>query len=48
MAIRTAYQHTRQTWIALRLQPELEADGFRTGVGRIKRLLLTTNLKCRD
>ena len=38
VAIRAAHLRTRQTYGAERLQPELKADGFPAGVGRIKQL----------
>lgn len=48
VAIRAAHQRTRQTYSAVRLQPELEADGFRAGVGRIKRLRKQMNIRCKQ
>ena len=48
VAIRAAHRRTRQTYGAERLQPELAADGFRAGVGRIKRLRKQMNLRCKQ
>lgn len=48
VAIRAAHQRTRQTYGAERLQPELAADGFQVGVGRIKRLRQEMNIRCKQ
>lgn len=48
VAIRAVHQRTRQTCSAVRLQPELAADGFRAGVGRIKRLRKRMNIRCKQ
>ena len=48
VAIRAAHQRTRQTYGAERLQPELKADGFPAGVGRIKRLRREMELRCKQ
>ncbi len=48
VAIRAAHGRTRQTYGAERLQPELAADGFQAGVGRIKRLRKQMNLRCKQ
>lgn len=46
VAIRAAHQRTRKSYSAVRLQPELAADGFLAGVGRIKRLRRAMNIRC--
>lgn len=46
VAIRAAHQKTRESYGPERLQKELAADGFRAGVGRIKRKKL--GLRCRQ
>lgn len=48
VAIRAAHRRTRQTYGAECLQPELAADGFRAGVGRIKRPWRQMNLRCKQ
>lgn len=48
VAIRAAHQRTRQTYGAERLQPELAADGFPAGVGRIKRLRQQMHIRCKQ
>ena len=48
VAIQVAHQRTRQTYSAERLQPELAADGFDAGVGRIKRLRKKLGLRCKQ
>lgn len=48
VAIQAAHVRTRQTYGPERLQAELRDDGFRAGVGRIKRLRKKLGLRCKQ
>ena len=48
VAIKAAHRRTRQTYGPERLQPELAAEGFHVGVGRIKRLRRQLGLRCKQ
>jgi len=48
VAIRAAHTRSRETYGPIRLQPELAADGFRAGIGRIKRLRRKLGLRCKQ
>lgn len=48
LAIRAAHQRSRETYGPIRLQPELAADGFPAGLGRIKRLRRKLGLRCKQ
>jgi putative transposase len=47
VAIRAAHTRSRETYGPIQLQPELAADGFRAGIGRIKRLRRKLGLRCK-
>jgi putative transposase len=48
VAIQAAHVRTRRSYGPERLQPELKADGFRAGVGRIKRLHKKLGIRCQQ
>ena len=48
VAIQAAHVRTRRTYGPERLQPELQADGFKAGVGRIKRLRQKLGIRCKQ
>ena len=48
IAIQAAHVRTRHTYGPERLQPELQADGFTAGVGRIKRLRKKLGIRCKQ
>jgi len=48
LAIQAAHVRTRQSYGPERLQPELEADGFQAGVGRIKRMRKKIGIRCKQ
>ena len=48
VAIKAAHTRTRETYGPERLQPELAAEGFQLGVGRIKRLRKQLGLRCKQ
>lgn len=48
LAIRAAHRRSRETYGPSRLQPELAADGFQAGLGRIKRLRRKLGLRCKQ
>jgi transposase InsO family protein len=48
VAIQAAHVRTRRSYGPERLQPELKADGFRAGVGRIKRLRKKLGIRCQQ
>lgn len=48
LAIQAAHERTRGTYGPLRLQPELAADGFKAGLGRIKRIRKALGLQCKQ
>ena len=48
VAIRAAHERSRETYGPLRLQPELAADGYRAGLGRIKRIRNELGLRCKQ
>jgi transposase InsO family protein len=48
VAIRAAHTRSRETYGPIRLQPELAADGFRAGIGRIKRRRRKLGLRCKQ
>lgn len=48
IAIHAAHVRTRRTYGPERLQPELQADGFKAGVGRIKRLRKKLGIRCKQ
>jgi len=48
IAIQAAHVRTRRTYGPERLQPELRADGFKAGVGRIKRLRKKLGIRCKQ
>ncbi len=48
VAVRAAHERTRHSDGPERLQKELQADGFRVGVGRIKRLRKKLGIRCKQ
>lgn len=48
VAIQAAHRRARRTYGPQRLQPELQADGFKAGVGRIKRLRQKLGIRCKQ
>jgi putative transposase len=48
VAIRAAHERSRETYGPLRLRPELAADGYRAGLGRIKRIRNELGLRCKQ
>lgn len=48
VALQAAHQRTRGTYGPERLQAELGADGFKAGVGRIRRLRKILGLRCKQ
>lgn len=48
VAVRAAHRRTRETYGPIRLQAELESDGFRAGIGRIKRIRRELGLRCKQ
>lgn len=48
VAIQAAHRRARRTYGPQRLQPELQADGFKAGVGRIKRLRRKLGIRCKQ
>ena len=48
VAIQAAHRRSRQTYGPERLQAELCEDGFRAGIGRIKRLRKKLGLRCKQ
>src|SRR3989442_14141803 len=48
VAVRAANERTRHSYGPERLQKELQDDGFRVGVGRIKRLRKKLGIRCKQ
>ena len=48
VAIQAAHRRTRESYGPERLQPELKAEGFPAGVGRIKRLRKKLGIRCKQ
>jgi putative transposase len=48
VAIKAAHVRTRESYGPERLQKELAADGFHTGVGRIKRIRKSLGIRCKQ
>jgi putative transposase len=48
IAIQAAHTRSRETYGPLRLQPELADDGYRAGLGRIKRIRTQLGIRCKQ